>query len=86
MEVTRYRLARNIPLGMKPAADERGGPALGALEAGFERVEDLDDLFPTTRTHVRILTKPADGNRPTNPRLWINVQLWIHRMLTCRPG
>ena len=58
----------------------------GAFVAGFERVEDLDDLFPTTRTHVRILAKPADGNSPTNPRLWINVQLWIHRMLGCRPG
>jgi hypothetical protein len=36
----------------------------GALELGLERVEDFDDLFPTTRTHVRILTKGADGNRP----------------------
>ncbi len=57
-----------------------------ALEAGLERVEDLDDLVPTTRTHVRILAKPADGNSPTNPRLWIKVRLWIHRMLGCRPG
>src|ERR1700689_4797524 len=49
----------------------------GALELGFERVEHLDDLFPTTRTHVRIIAKPADESRLTNPRLWINVQLWI---------
>ena len=32
----------------------------GALVAGLERVEDFDDLFTTTRTHVRILTRPAD--------------------------
>ena len=35
----------------------------GALVAGLERVEDLDDLFPTTRTHVRILTRPSDKFR-----------------------
>ena len=28
----------------------------GALVSGLERVEDLDDLLPTTRTHVRIIT------------------------------
>jgi len=38
-----------------------------AIEAGLERVEHLDNLIPTTRTHVRILTKRADGNSPTNP-------------------
>ena len=58
----------------------------GAFVAGLERIEHLDNLFPTTRTHVRIVAKPADGNSPTNPRLWINAQLWIHRMLGCRPG
>ena len=32
------------------------GQVQGALVVGLERVEDLDDLFPTTRTHVRIIT------------------------------
>src|SRR5271170_4528529 len=49
----------------------------GAFHPGLERVEHLDNLFPTTRTHVRILAAPVDGNSPTNPRLWIKVRLWI---------
>ena len=32
----------------------------GAFVAGLERVEDLDDLFPTTRTHVRIILPHTD--------------------------
>ncbi len=35
----------------------------GAFVAGLERVEDLDHLFPTTRTHVRILTLRTDKCR-----------------------
>ena len=76
--------------GRQPAADlfatlqdrqplgggQRVAPQVqGSLEAGLERVEHLDDLVTITRTHVRILAKPADRNSPTNPRLWINVQL-----------
>ncbi len=32
-----------------------------AFLVGLERVENLDDLFPTTRTHVRILSPSIDG-------------------------
>src|SRR6202044_494585 len=51
----------------------------GAFVAGLERVEHLDDLLTTTRTHVRIVTRPADESGAMNPRLWIKVQLWITR-------
>jgi hypothetical protein len=50
-----------------------------ALEVSPKRVEHSDDLSSTTRTHVRILAKPADGTSPTKPRLWIKVRLWITR-------
>jgi hypothetical protein len=35
----------------------------GAFIAGFERVENLDDLLTTTRTHVRIITNRSDNRR-----------------------
>src|SRR5271155_5728317 len=31
-----------------------------AIVTGFERVENFDDLFPTTRTHVRIIATRSD--------------------------
>jgi hypothetical protein len=52
MEVTRYRLVRNIAQGLKLAADERGGPGLGALEAGFEAGQALPFA---DRSRARIL-------------------------------
>jgi hypothetical protein len=52
MEITCYRLARNIPQGMKLAAEGRGGPGLGALETGFE----AGQASPfTDRSRARIL-------------------------------
>ncbi len=35
----------------------------GAFEVGLERVEDFDDLLPTTRTHVRIISRLTDTCR-----------------------
>ena len=43
------------------------GQVQGSLDVGLERVEHLDDLFPATRTHVRILCRATDKNaRPEN--------------------
>ncbi len=35
----------------------------GPFVVGLERVENLDDLFTTTRTHVRILSPSIDGSQ-----------------------
>ena len=35
----------------------------GTVEVGLKRVESPDDLFPTTRTHVRMLLNRPDKNR-----------------------
>ena len=39
----------------------------GAFHGSLERVENLDDLFPATRTHVRILVRPP-GRIPARKR------------------
>ncbi len=53
MEVTRYRLARNIPQGMKQAADGRGGPRPGALDAGSEAGQALPFADPSRARILR---------------------------------
>jgi hypothetical protein len=52
MEVNGYRIVRNVPQGMKLAADERGGLGLGAFEAGFEAGQALPFA---DRSRARIL-------------------------------
>ena len=54
-------LSHTLQHGQPLGGGQRVAPQIqGALEAGFERVEDLDDLFPTTRTHVRIIATRSD--------------------------
>ncbi len=48
----------------------------GAFEVSSKRVEHVDDLFPTTRTHVRILSPVRRWRLPEIPHLWIKLQVW----------
>jgi hypothetical protein len=43
------------------------GQIQGMFVAGLERIEHLDDLFPTTGTHVRIILPHTDMRPPKNP-------------------
>ena len=53
------------------------GQIQGAFVVGLERVEHVDDLFPTTGTHVRIILPDTDMRAAREATLWMKLQLWI---------